>query len=47
MAYIWDRAEVHYLKAGTGKTLLVLIHGFGETSRMWIPKSLGHIEEIF
>jgi uncharacterized alpha/beta hydrolase family protein len=28
--------KIHYLKAGTGKTPLVLIHGFGETSRMWI-----------
>lgn len=29
--------KIHYLKAGTGKKPLVLIHGFGETSRMWIP----------
>jgi pimeloyl-ACP methyl ester carboxylesterase len=29
--------KIHYLKAGTGKQALVLIHGFGETSRMWIP----------
>lgn len=29
--------KLHYLKAGTGKKPLVLIHGFGETSRMWIP----------
>jgi len=29
--------KIHYLKAGTGKMPLVLIHGFGETSRMWIP----------
>ncbi|HKC65927.1 MAG TPA: alpha/beta hydrolase [Pyrinomonadaceae bacterium] len=29
--------RIHYLKAGTGKTALVLIHGFGDTSRMWIP----------
>jgi pimeloyl-ACP methyl ester carboxylesterase len=29
--------KIHYLRAGTGKTPLVLIHGFGETSRMWIP----------
>ncbi len=28
---------VHYLKAGTGKTPLVFLHGFGETSHMWIP----------
>jgi pimeloyl-ACP methyl ester carboxylesterase len=29
--------NIHYLKAGTGTTPLVLIHGFGDTSRMWIP----------
>jgi pimeloyl-ACP methyl ester carboxylesterase len=29
--------KIHYLKAGTGKKPLVLIHGFGETSQMWIP----------
>lgn len=29
--------KVHYLKAGTGKTPLVFLHGFGETSHMWIP----------
>jgi pimeloyl-ACP methyl ester carboxylesterase len=29
--------KIHYLKAGTGKKPLVLIHGFGETSRMWVP----------
>jgi pimeloyl-ACP methyl ester carboxylesterase len=29
--------RIHYLKAGTGKKTLVLIHGFGDTSRMWIP----------
>lgn len=28
---------VHYLKAGTGKRALVFLHGFGETSHMWIP----------
>jgi len=26
---------IHYLKAGTGKTPLVLVHGFGDTSHMW------------
>lgn len=29
--------RLHYLKAGTGKKTLVLIHGFGDTSHMWIP----------
>ena len=29
--------KLHYLKAGTGKKTLVLIHGFGDTSHMWIP----------
>ena len=28
--------RIHYLKAGTGKNTLVLIHGFGDTSHMWI-----------
>jgi pimeloyl-ACP methyl ester carboxylesterase len=30
-------AKIHYLKSGTGKNVLVLMHGFGETSHMWIP----------
>jgi pimeloyl-ACP methyl ester carboxylesterase len=30
-------AKIHYLKAGSGKKTLVLIHGFGDTSRMWTP----------
>ena len=29
--------KIHYLKAGTGKKALVLIHGFGDTSHMWVP----------
>src|SRR3989475_12092210 len=29
--------KIHYLKAGTAKKTLVLIHGFGDTSHMWIP----------
>jgi len=29
--------KIRYLKAGTGKKTLVLIHGFGDTSHMWIP----------
>jgi len=29
--------RLHYLKAGSGKKTLVLIHGFGDTSHMWIP----------
>src|SRR5438876_11432163 len=32
-----NAVKVHYLKAGTGKKALVLIHGFGDTSHMWIP----------
>ncbi|PYS48776.1 MAG: alpha/beta hydrolase [Acidobacteria bacterium] len=30
-------ATIHYLKAGTGNKTLALIHGFGDTSHMWIP----------
>lgn len=29
--------KIHYLKAGTGKQPLVLLHGFGDTSHMWTP----------
>src|SRR6059036_2748722 len=29
--------KIHYLKAGIGERTLVLIHGFGDTSHMWIP----------
>ena len=29
--------KIHYLKAGTGEKPLVLIHGFGDTSHMWVP----------
>jgi len=29
--------RIHYLKAGTGTRPLVLVHGFGDTSHMWIP----------
>jgi len=29
--------NIHYLKAGTGKRALLVLHGFGEDSRMWIP----------
>jgi pimeloyl-ACP methyl ester carboxylesterase len=29
--------RIHYLKAGAGDKMLVLIHGFGDTSHMWIP----------
>jgi pimeloyl-ACP methyl ester carboxylesterase len=29
--------KIHYLKAGKGKNVLVLMHGFGETSHMWVP----------
>ena len=26
--------RLHYLKSGTGRTPLILLHGFGDTSRM-------------
>lgn len=29
--------KIHYLQCGTGQKTLVMIHGFGETSRMWLP----------
>ena len=29
--------KIHYPKAGAGKKTLLLIHGFGDTSHMWIP----------
>lgn len=29
--------RLHYLKAGTCQKVLVLIHGFGDTSHMWVP----------
>jgi pimeloyl-ACP methyl ester carboxylesterase len=32
-----NNARIHYLRAGAGKKVLVLIHGFGDTSHMWIP----------
>src|SRR5260370_34226879 len=28
--------RLHYLKAGTGPPI-ILLHGFGETSHMWLP----------
>lgn len=32
-----NAVTIHYLRAGTGKTPLLLIHGFGDTSHMWVP----------
>lgn len=32
-----DGVNIHYLTAGNGPTPLVLMHGFAETSHMWIP----------
>jgi pimeloyl-ACP methyl ester carboxylesterase len=29
--------KIHYLKTGSGNKTLVFIHGFGDTSHMWIP----------
>jgi pimeloyl-ACP methyl ester carboxylesterase len=37
MQQILSALKIHYLKAGTGNKTLVLIHGFGDTSHMWIP----------
>ncbi|HLA96429.1 MAG TPA: alpha/beta hydrolase [Pyrinomonadaceae bacterium] len=29
--------KIHYLQSGSGPKTLVMIHGFGETSHMWLP----------
>lgn len=29
--------KIHYLQTGNGPKTLVMIHGFGETSHMWLP----------
>jgi pimeloyl-ACP methyl ester carboxylesterase len=32
-----DGVRVHYLTAGDGPTVVILLHGYAETSRMWRP----------
>src|SRR6266436_4121013 len=32
-----DIVQLHYLTAGKGPEILILLHGFAETSRMWRP----------
>src|SRR5271155_55229 len=29
--------KLHYLVAGEGSSIVVLLHGFAETSHMWLP----------
>ncbi|PYT01766.1 MAG: hypothetical protein DMF63_02685 [Acidobacteria bacterium] len=33
--------RLHYLKAGTGKKVILLFHGFGDDARMWTPLFAG------
>src|SRR5260221_179163 len=32
-----DGVQVHYLTAGQGPAVVILLHGYAETSRMWRP----------
>jgi len=32
-----DNVQLHYLTAGKGPKIVILLHGFAETSRMWRP----------
>jgi len=32
-----DNVQLHYLTAGHGPAMVILLHGFAETSRMWRP----------
>src|SRR5437899_3811223 len=32
-----DGVQLHYLTAGQGPTVVILLHGYAETSRMWRP----------
>ena len=32
-----DNVQLHYLTAGKGPEIVILLHGFAETSRMWRP----------
>lgn len=37
MANLNNGVRIHYLQSGSGAAPLVLLHGFAETSHMWIP----------
>src|SRR5438309_7013730 len=32
-----DGVQLHYLTAGQGPAVVILLHGYAETSRMWRP----------
>src|SRR6267142_2355528 len=41
-----DGVQLHYLTAGQGPAVVILLHGYAETSRMWRP-ILPHLAERF